>query len=103
MPMIAVVAKKASPLSWNWQRIRYAVFMTPARQQRREHRAKIAKARNVLGEVISRARFAGETTILVNRGKEAAVLVPYEFYVRATEALGEERVLVSDDAADSES
>ena len=50
---------------------------------RREHRAKIAEARNVLGEVISRARFAGEPTILINRGKEAAVIVPFELYEQA--------------------
>jgi prevent-host-death family protein len=61
---------------------------------RTERRTKIAKARNVLGEVISRARFAGEATILVNRGKEAAVIVPFDFYERATEALGEQRVCV---------
>ena len=62
---------------------------------RKEHRAKIAEARNVLGEVISRARYAGETTVLVNRGKEAAVVVPFDFYERACAALGEERVLVT--------
>ncbi|WP_431781759.1 type II toxin-antitoxin system prevent-host-death family antitoxin [Streptomyces chumphonensis] len=59
---------------------------------RTEHRAKIAEARNVLGEVIARARFAGEPTILMNRGKEAAVIVPFDLYERAMEALGEERV-----------
>ncbi|RLU79255.1 hypothetical protein CTZ27_37050 [Streptomyces griseocarneus] len=57
-----------------------------------EHRAKIAEARNVLGEVISRARYAGETTVLINRGKEAAVIVPFDFYERACAALGEDRV-----------
>ncbi|MEV5140336.1 type II toxin-antitoxin system prevent-host-death family antitoxin [Streptomyces syringium] len=57
-----------------------------------EHRAKIAEARNVLGEVISRARYAGETTVLINRGKEAAVIVPFDFYERACAALGETRV-----------
>lgn len=57
---------------------------------RTEHRAKIAEARNVLGEVIARARFAGETTVLMNRGKEAAVVVPFDFYERALEALGEQ-------------
>jgi prevent-host-death family protein len=65
---------------------------------RSEHRAKIAAARNVLGEVIARARFGGETTILMNRGKEAAVIVPFDFYERACAALGEERVLVSDES-----
>lgn len=48
-----------------------------------EHRAKIAEARNVLGEVIARARFAGEPTVLINRGKEAAVIVSYDFYEQA--------------------
>lgn len=48
-----------------------------------EHRAKIAEARNVLGEVISRARYADEPTILVNRGKEAAVIVSHVFYEQA--------------------
>lgn len=52
-----------------------------------EHRAKIAEARNVLGEVIARARFAGEPTILVNRGKDAAVIVGPEFYAQAKEAI----------------
>jgi prevent-host-death family protein len=50
---------------------------------RKEHRAKIAEARNVLGEVISRARYAEEPTILVNRGKEAAVIVSHPFYEQA--------------------
>ena len=48
-----------------------------------EHRAKIAEARNVLGEVIARARFASEPTVLINRGKEAAVIVPFDFYEQA--------------------
>jgi hypothetical protein len=61
---------------------------------RTERRTKIAKARNVLGEVIARSRYADEATILVNRQKEAAVIVPFDFYVRACEALGEERNLV---------
>lgn len=52
---------------------------------RTEHRAKIAEARNVLGEVISRARYAGEPTVLINRGKEAAVIVSYEDYATLRE------------------
>lgn len=54
--------------------------MTP-----KEHRAKIAEARNVLGEVIARARFGGEPTILINRGKEAAVITSYEDYATLRE------------------
>ena len=49
----------------------------------KEHRSKIADARNVLGEVIARARFAGEPTVLINRGKEAAVIVSPELYEQA--------------------
>lgn len=64
---------------------------------RTEHREKIAEARNVLGEVIARARFAGETTVLINRGKEAAVIVPFDFYERALAALGETAVPASKD------
>jgi len=56
--------------------------MTPPRI---EHRAKIAEARNVLGEVISRARYGGESTVLINRGKEAAVIVSYEDYATLRE------------------
>lgn len=52
---------------------------------RTEHRAAIHEARNVLGEVIARARFAGEPTILTNRGKEAAVIVNHDFYVQAVQ------------------
>ncbi|MFJ5967927.1 type II toxin-antitoxin system Phd/YefM family antitoxin [Streptomyces sp. NPDC093060] len=42
------------------------------------HRNQIAEARNVLGQVIARARFAGEPTVLINRGQQAAVIVSYE-------------------------
>lgn len=64
---------------------------------RTEHHAKIADARNVLGEVISRARFGGEATVLINRKKEAAVIVPFDFYERALEALGETAVPAAGD------
>ncbi|WP_109030082.1 type II toxin-antitoxin system Phd/YefM family antitoxin [Streptomyces rubrogriseus] len=67
-----------------------------------EHRAKIAEARNVLGEVISRARYANEPTVLINRGKEAAVIVSYEDYMTLRELRGYLRELeagtTSDDA-----
>jgi prevent-host-death family protein len=61
-----------------------------------EHRAPTHEARNVLGEVISRARYAGEPTILMNRSKEAAVIVSLDFYERACVALGVERVAADD-------
>ena len=63
-----------------------------AERIRIEHRSQIAEARNVLGQVISRARFGGEATVLINRGAEAAVIVPFDFYERACEALGEKRL-----------
>lgn len=72
----------------NVEAVSYAL---PMSEHPEEHRMKIAQARNVLGEVIARARFAGEPTVLVNRGKEAAVIVSYEFYERACAALGLER------------
>lgn len=86
VPDIAIIAKNAVSRLCVCRRIRYAVGMSTPRI---EHRAKIAEARNVLGEVIARARFAGEVTVLMNRGKEAAVLVPYDFYERALKALDE--------------
>jgi prevent-host-death family protein len=49
------------------------------------HRNQIAEARNVLGQVIARARFAGEPTVLINRGQEAAVIVSYEDYATLRE------------------
>jgi len=60
--------------------VSYALHMS---EQPKEHRAQIAEARNVLGEVIARARFGGEPTILINRGKEAAAIVSMDFYERA--------------------
>ena len=93
MPDIAIIAKSATLRPCVRSRIRYAVGMATTQT---EHRAKIAEARNVLGEVIARARFAQEPTVLVNRGKEAGVLVSYDFYERACEALGVERVVASD-------
>lgn len=58
-------------------------YALPMSEHSEEHRMKIAEARNVLGEVIARARFAGEPTVLVNRGKEAAVIVSHPFYEQA--------------------
>lgn len=65
-------------------------YALPMSARPTEHRSKIADARNVLGEVIARARFAGEPTILINRGKEAAVIVSPDFY---EQALANERVV----------
>lgn len=62
---------------------------------RRERQTSVAEARNSLGEVISRARYADEATVLTNRGRAAAVVVSYEFYERACDALGDQRELVA--------
>jgi prevent-host-death family protein len=51
------------------------------------HKESIAKARNQLGEVIGRARYGDEVTILLNRDKEVAAVVSIEFLNRAIEAL----------------
>lgn len=77
-----IIAKNGVVGMWCIACIRYSL---PMSAHPTEHRAKIAEARNVLGEVIARARFAGEPTILINRGKEAAVIVSPEFYRRALE------------------
>lgn len=58
-------------------------YAVPMSDRPTVHRNQIAEARNVLGEVISRARYAGEPTVLINRGKEAAVIVSYPFYEQA--------------------
>lgn len=60
-------------------------YAVPMSERPTVHRNQIAEARNVLGEVISRARYAGEPTVLINRGKEAAVIVSYEDYATLRE------------------
>lgn len=52
------------------------------------YRESTAKVRNELGEVVAKAKFAKEPTILLNRGKEAAAIVPIEFLKAAMESLG---------------
>lgn len=52
------------------------------------NRQNTASARNELGEVIGRAKFGNEPTILLNRDKEAAVIVSVEFFRDAMKALG---------------
>lgn len=53
-------------------------YAVPMSERPTVHRNQIAEARNVLGEVIARARFAGEPTVLINRKKPAAVIVSYD-------------------------
>lgn len=60
-----------------------------------EHEERIADVRNALAETINRARYLDEVTVLTSRGKRVAALVSLDFYARALEALGEERVPAS--------
>ena len=69
---------------------------------KKEHQEKIAEFRNSLADAIEKARYFDETTVLTSRGKRVAVLVGMDFYERALEALGEQRVLVEEPAADSD-
>lgn len=59
---------------------------------------RIADVRNALADAINRARYRDEVTVLTHRKRRVAALVSIEFYERALEALGEERVLVEKSA-----
>ena len=48
-------------------------------------RASITEARSRFGEVIDRARFTGRATVITDRGKDAAVIVPVDRYARLLE------------------
>jgi len=71
--------------------VRYTPDMTAPKK---EHQEKIADFRNSLADAIEKARYFDETTVLTSRGKRVAVVVGMDFYERALEALGEQRVLV---------
>ncbi|UQT54421.1 type II toxin-antitoxin system Phd/YefM family antitoxin [Streptomyces durmitorensis] len=68
---------------------------------KKENQEKIAEFRNSLADAIEKARYFDETTVLTSRGKRVAVLVGMDFYERAQEALGEQRVLEVDDVEPS--
>lgn len=68
--------------------------------EKKEHQKSIAEVRNSLAEAIERARYFDETTVLTSRSKRVAVIVGMDFYERALEALGEQRVLVDETASD---
>lgn len=77
--------------------VKYIMILgyTPAMTApKKEHQEKIADFRNSIADVIERARYFDETTVLTSRGKRVAVMVGMDFYERALEALGEQRVLV---------
>ena len=56
-----------------------------------EAQERIADARNALADVINRARYTDETTVLTHRKKRVAAVVSIEFYERALAALSEQR------------
>lgn len=47
------------------------------------------EARDSLADLVAKAGYGGESTILTRAGKPLAVLVPYEWFERAQKALGE--------------
>lgn len=53
-------------------------YAVPMSDRPTVHQNQIAEARNVLGQVIARARFGGEPTVLINRGQKAGAIVSYE-------------------------
>jgi prevent-host-death family protein len=92
MYIIAVNAVKYTMI------LMYTAAMSATKKESQE---KIADFRNSLAEAIEKARYYDETTVLTSRGKRVAVLVGMDFYERALEALGEERVLEVDDLEDA--
>jgi prevent-host-death family protein len=76
--------------------VRYTPDMTAPKK---EHQEKIADFRNSIADVIERARYFDETTVLTSRGTRVAAVVGMDFYERALTALGEQRVLVDPKAA----
>ena len=63
-------------------------YAVPMSDRPTVHENQIAEARNVLGEVIARARFAGEPTVLINRKKKAGAIVSYEDFATLWELRG---------------
>lgn len=51
----------------------------------------IERARNLLGEIVDRARFTGQPTLLTRQGKPAAVVVNADWYESAISFIGQSR------------
>jgi len=51
----------------------------------------IERARNLLGEIVDRARFTGQPTLLTRQGRAAAVVVNADWYESAISFIGESR------------
>lgn len=77
--------------------VRYTPDMSATKK---ENQKSIAEVRNSLADAIEKARYFDETTVMTSRGKRVAVIVGMDFYERALEALGEERILVAPAASD---
>lgn len=67
-------------------------YDAPMTAPKTQHEQAINQARNKLAEIIERARYYDEPTLLLNRGKPTAAVVGIDFYERALAALGEQRV-----------
>jgi prevent-host-death family protein len=50
----------------------------------------IEEARRKLGEIVSRARYAGERTVITRYAEPIAVIVPVEWYLEMKRKLGDE-------------
>jgi len=50
----------------------------------------IEQARKGLGEIVDRARIAGEHTVITRAGKPAAVIVPVEWYEEVKTLIGKD-------------
>ena len=83
-----------SALMYTDSRLGYTAYMTAPKVELEE---RIADVRNALADAINRARYRDEVTVLTHRKKRVAALVSMDFYERALEALGEERVLAQAD------
>ena len=51
----------------------------------------IERARNLLGEIVDRARFTGQPTAITRQGNPAAVVVSADWYEAAISFIGEFR------------
>ena len=50
----------------------------------------IEEARRKLGDIINRARIAGERTVITRNGTPAVVVVPVEWYLKVRQAMGDD-------------
>jgi len=101
---VAIIAKNAKKSTAKGATVTITAmssYAVPMSERPTVHRNQIAEARNVLGEVIARARFAGEPTVLVNRGKNAGAIVSYEDFATLWELRDYVEELEGRDDADS--